>query len=43
MEQNYHVGKEGLQINTLLAASAWNLKKMMEKTQRRVFLFEHYS
>jgi IS5 family transposase len=31
MEQNYLTGEKGIQINALLAASAWNLKKMMEK------------
>jgi IS5 family transposase len=31
MEQNYLLGKNGPQINALMAATAWNLKKMMEK------------
>ncbi len=31
MEQNYLMGEEGMQINAFLAASAWNIKKMMEK------------
>ena len=31
MQQNYLWSKEGTQINALMAATAWNLKKMMEK------------
>ncbi len=31
MEQNYLLGEKGIQINALMAATAWNLKKMMEK------------
>ena len=31
MQQNYLLGEKGVQINALLAATAWNLKKMMEK------------
>ena len=31
MQQNYLWGKKGVQINALMAATAWNLKKMMEK------------
>ena len=31
MGQNYLLGEKGIQINALLAATAWNLKKMMEK------------
>ena len=31
MQQNYLSGEKGIQINALLAATAWNLKKMMEK------------
>jgi IS5 family transposase len=30
MRQNYLRGEEGIQINALMAATAWNLKKMME-------------
>ncbi len=37
MEQNYLMGEEGIQINALLAASAWNLKKMMEKLKEEFF------
>jgi IS5 family transposase len=31
MEQNYFGGEAGIQINALMSATAWNLKKMMEK------------
>jgi IS5 family transposase len=31
MVQNYLLGEKGIQINALLAATAWNLKKMMKK------------
>lgn len=31
MEQNYLSGEKGIQINAYMAATAWNLKKMMEK------------
>lgn len=31
MQQNYLAGKKGIQINALMAATAWNLKKMMQK------------
>jgi IS5 family transposase len=31
MEQNYLRGAKGIQINALMAATAWNLKKMPEK------------
>jgi len=31
MEQNYLLGKNGPQINAFMAATAWNLKKWMEK------------
>lgn len=30
MVQNYFMGERGSQINTFFAATAWNLKKMME-------------
>jgi IS5 family transposase len=35
MEQNYLWGEKGVQINALLAATAWNLKKMMEKLKEK--------
>ncbi|MDR2971211.1 MAG: IS5 family transposase [Bacteroidales bacterium] len=31
MQQNYLLDEIGIQINALMAATAWNLKKMMEK------------
>ena len=31
MGQNYLLGVKGIQINAFMAATAWNLKKMMEK------------
>jgi IS5 family transposase len=36
MQQNYLLGEEGLQINALMAATAWNLKKMMEKLKEKI-------
>lgn len=36
MEQNYLLGEKGIQINALLAATAWNLKKMMEKLKNEL-------
>ena len=41
MEQNYLLGEKGIQINAFMAATAWNLKKMMEKLKKeflRLFL-----
>ena len=35
MDQNYLWGEKGVQINALLAATAWNLKKMMEKLKEK--------
>lgn len=37
MEQNYLWGEKGIQINAYLAATAWNLKKMMERLKRKIF------
>jgi len=34
MQQNYLLGEQGIQINALMAATAWNLKKMMEKLKK---------
>lgn len=40
MAQNYFWGESGPQINALLAATAWNLKKMMELLKENIiFLF----
>ncbi len=39
MEQNYLWGEKGIQINAYLAATVWNLKKMMEKIKDNILLF----
>jgi IS5 family transposase len=39
MQQNYLWGENGVQINALLAATAWNLKKMMEKLKEDFLCF----
>ena len=39
MQQNYLSGVKGVQINALLAATAWNLKKMMEKLKEKFLQF----
>ena len=39
MQQNYLWGETGVQINALMAATAWNLKKMMEKLRRKFLQF----
>ena len=40
LAQNYFWGESGPQINALLAATAWNLKKMMELLKENIiFLF----
>jgi len=39
MEQNYLWGKKGIQINAYLAATAWNLKKMMEILKENFLYF----
>ena len=39
MQQNYLWGEKGIQINALMAATAWNLKKMMEKLKENIFQF----
>jgi IS5 family transposase len=39
MAQNYLYGKAGIQINALMAATAWNLKKMMEKLKEKILQF----
>ena len=50
MAQNYLMGEQGIQINALLSATAWNLKKWMEKFKekflwlfsRKVFAADFY-
>ena len=39
MQQNYLWGEKGPQINALMAATAWNLKKMMEKLKEKFLLY----
>jgi IS5 family transposase len=36
LAQNYLLDETGIQINALMAAAAWNLKKMMEKLKEKV-------
>ena len=39
MQQNYLWGEIGIQINALMAGTAWNLKKMMEKLKKEFLQF----
>jgi len=39
MEQNYLLGEKGIQINAFMAATAWNLKKLMEKLKLEFLQF----
>jgi len=39
MLQNYLWGEKGIQINALMAATAWNLKKLMEKLKENLLHF----
>jgi Transposase domain (DUF772). len=39
MQQNYLWAEKGIQINALLAATAWNLKKKMEKLKEKILFF----
>jgi IS5 family transposase len=39
MQQNYLWGETGIQINALMAATAWNLKKLMEKLKEEFLKF----
>jgi IS5 family transposase len=39
MEQNYLSATKDIQINALMAATAWNLKKMMEKLKQEFLYF----
>lgn len=40
LAKNYFIGETGPQINALLAATAWNMKKMMELLKQKIiFLF----
>ena len=45
MGQNYLLQEKGIQINALMAATAWNLKKLMEKILQvifRLFFIENF-
>ncbi|WP_436417733.1 hypothetical protein [Petrimonas sulfuriphila] len=39
MEQNYLGGEKGIQINAYMAATAWNLKKIIEKIKKDLLFF----
>jgi IS5 family transposase len=39
MAQNYLLGEKGIQINAFMAATAWNLKKMIEKLKEEFLCF----
>jgi transposase, IS5 family len=39
MAQNYLMSESGIQINAYMAATAWNLKKMMKKLKEKYFHF----
>ena len=39
MEQNYLWGEKGIQINAMMAATAWNLKRMPEKLKKEFLFF----
>jgi len=39
MAQNYLWGEHSIQINALMAATAWNLKKLMEKLTENFLQF----
>ena len=39
MQQNYLLGEKGPQINAFMAATAWNLKKMMQKLKENMLQF----
>jgi IS5 family transposase len=36
MGQNYLPGESGVQINAFMDATAWNLKRMMEKMKEKI-------
>lgn len=39
LAQNYFMGETGPQINALLSATAWNLKKMMEILKQKIIFY----
>ncbi|MCU7694515.1 IS5 family transposase [Haoranjiania flava] len=42
LAQNYFLGESGPQINALLAATAWNMKKMMEILKEKIIFYFSY-
>ena len=44
MAQNYLPGEEGIQINAFMVATAWNLKRFMEKLKENIlhFIFRRF-
>jgi IS5 family transposase len=38
MFENYFWGEAGVQISALMSATAWNLKKMMQKLKAELWL-----
>jgi IS5 family transposase len=36
MQQNYLLAETGVQINAFMAATAWNLKRLMEKLKEKI-------
>lgn len=44
MGQNYLQGKRSPKINAMLAATGWNMKKMMDKLQKKIkkYFFDHF-
>ena len=39
LAQNYFLGETGPQINALLSATAWNMKKMMEILKEKIYFY----
>ncbi|MDR2146740.1 MAG: transposase [Tannerella sp.] len=39
MDRNYLLREEGIQINAFMAATAWNLKRLMEKLKENILQF----
>jgi IS5 family transposase len=39
LAKNYFMGETGPQINALLAATAWNMKKMMEILKEKIYFY----
>ena len=41
LSQNYFLGETVPQINVLLSATAWNLKKMMEILKQKIIIYSY--